>query len=562
MKKSIIRIACVLAAMGVPAFPAVAQSIEESLTVEGKYRPDILPADRLAIAPTAVKLKAPQSPLEYDRRGVVTDFAPDALSMPATGWQSVHALDASKGYLDFRLGSWLNSSLSAGYRVMDTDVTSLDVRLQHNSTSLWQAWKHDEAEHTGPSAARRFRYDETLGADLRQKVGHAGTLQATLQYHLGYFNYYGTTIGDVKDGHIDAPTQTVNDIYAKARWAGRPIGRFSYEAGADVRHFAYRAAYVPATTPDLSLVSGKGERETVFNIGGRVGYTLSAISSLGLGLQYSGVDNYIGGDVARVRLTPAYVAERKGYRLSIGAELALVKTTGTRFRIAPDISFSGKRGLLAFKAAIGGGTHLRTLALLHDADYYANPAFGCNGVAYSPIDASLGFRLNPGGKWTFGVEGIWRTTLDETFVGWYQAYLNGLDTPHSSIGRIHGFSLAVNAGYEFCRYFGLNARGAWQPQHGNSGFLNGFDRPALTLDMSAESHPMEKLGIALAYRLRAKRMLVDGNVSRLDLTADYRVTDRLSVGAEIRNILNRHEEILPCLPMEGLTATAGLQITF
>lgn len=544
--------------------PAIyAQSLDESLTVEGKYKPEYIPADRLPVLPNMMTLSAPQSPMESDRRGVAAAFPPDALPMPATGWRTSKDFDSSRGYVAFRLGSWLNSSLSAGYMPVMTDDTKLGIRLQHNSTSLWQAWKADEEKNI-PAADKRKRYDETLGIDLRQRVAEAGTLSAGVQYHLAYFNYYTTVTDRIEDGHEKAPTQTINDIYAHARWNGSPSGSLDYTVSADVRHFAYRAAYVPVISYLPTLISGKGERETAVNVGGDVKYSLSAKSRLSGELLYSGVINSIGNDVNRFRFAPGYEISGAAYSLRLGVDLAVVGAEKTRFRIAPDIRFSARSGLTAFSAKIGGGTHLRTLAWMHQMDYYSSPLAGCTHAAYSPLDASLALQLNPGGKWTLGLEGTWRTTLDEAYGGLYQSYINGetLYLEPVSARRLHGFSIALNAGYDFCRYFSLKGKGSWQPQHGNTGFLNGFDRPTFTLDIAAQSRPTDRLMIALDYNLRARRELLRGNVSRLDLSAEYRITDRLSAGAELRNLLNRHEEILPALPMEGFNAAAGLQITF
>lgn len=558
----------------VAAIPGVgsAQRITESVTVEGRYTPDIIQADRLALFPATVTLTAPESPMTYDRKGVAAAFAPDALSMPATGWRARKAYDTSKGYLDIRFGSWLNSSISAGYTAIKADDTRLNVYLQHNSTSLWQAWTRDAA--TGyPAADRRFRYDETIGADVSHRILGVGMVTGTLQYHLGYFNYYGTDQGAEEDGRIKAPTQTLNDLHTHVGWKGETYGNFTYSADADVRHFGYRAMYEPSWLTDADpreYIQTKGERETALNVGGYVKYSLSDGSgngsAIGIGIEYSGVVNAIGNDVNRVEATPAYTLTGRNYKLRLGANLAVTGNgVKTRFRIAPDVSFSARKGLTAFSATIGGGTHLRTLAWMHSMDYYANPGYGCYEASYSPLDIRLALQLNPGGRWNVGVEGLWNTTLDESFGGLYQALLNDNESLYGAYpenGRIHGFGLAVNAGYEFCRYLALKGRMSWQPQDGATGILNGFDRPAFTTDLSAESQPTDKLSLRLDYRLRAKRELLPGSLSRLDLSADYRLTDRISVGVELDNILNRHEEFLPGLALEGFNTMGGVQIVF
>ncbi len=124
-----------LAATAAVAGGASAQSLTESVTVEGRYTPEVIPADRLALLPVAIALTAPESPMTYDRKGVMANFRPDALSMPVTGWRARKIDDTSKGYIDLRLGSWLNSSLSAGYAVINDEDTRLNVYLQHNYTS-------------------------------------------------------------------------------------------------------------------------------------------------------------------------------------------------------------------------------------------------------------------------------------------------------------------------------------------------------------------------------------------------------------------------------------------
>lgn len=549
-----------------------AQSLTESVTVEGKYTPEIISADRLALLPATVVLNAPESNMAYDRKGVAAAFSPDALNMPATGWRAKKLFDTSKGYVDLRLGSWLNSSLSAGYVAIRNEDTRLNVYLQHNSTSLWQAWKENK-EMGRPGADKRYRYDETIGADLTHKLSGLGKVDAAVRYHIGYFNYYGTSNGPkIEDGRVKAPTQTLNDVYARVKWTGEGTDRFGYSADADIRHFAYRAAYVPLLTADYprQYAKTKGERETSINVGGNVKYSLSDgsgnKSSVGATIRYSGVINSIGNDVNRAELIPYYSIKGKTYILRIGANLAVVGNgESTRFRVAPDVSFSARKGILAFNAAISGGTHLRTLAWMHTMDYYSNPGAGCYRAAYSPIDAKIAFQVNPGGKWTCGIEGDWRTTLDESFGGLYQALLNDDLAAYGSYpesGKLHGFSIAVNAGYEFCRYFALKGKASWQPQDGSKGVLNGFDRPEFTTDLSAESSPIDKLSLRLDYRLRAKRLLLPGNISRLNLSGEYRITERLSVGAELNNLLNRHEEILPGLPLEGFNAACGIQITF
>lgn len=562
MKRYIHRHIATLAAATTITFTGAAQNLSESVTVEGRYTPEVIQADRLPVAPSVISLKAPESNMTYDRTGVMADFAPDALSMSATGWRATKNYNNSRGYVDVRLGSWLNSSLSAGVNVFRSPDTQANVWLQHNSTSLWKAWNAGDMYYA--DADRRFRYDETIGADFCHHITDIGTISATLQYHLGYFNYYATHHGLAENGHYPAPTQTLNDVAARVAWKGETSQNVSYGAKADVRYFGYRSMYLP-TIIENPMVT-KGERESLVNLEANAAYHPAETAKIGIDVRYSGVFNQIGSNVNRMELLPAYSVAGNLFSVKVGANVAFVNTeTGTRFRAAPDIMLGIRKGITSVSLSLGGGTYLRTMAWRHTMDYYANPSAGCYEAAYSPIDAKVALQFNPGGKWTFGVEGMWRATLDETSGGLYQLMLNGgLQNVATDIvsSRLHGMSIAINAGYEFSRFLRLNGRGTWQPQHGTVGILNGFDRPVFTAALSAESRPVDALTLRLDYNLRARRLLLPGNLSRINLGGAYRITERLSVSAEIDNLLNRHEDLFPGLPTEGLAATAGIQFVF
>ena len=549
-----------------------AQNLEESLTVEGKYTPEVIAADRLSVLPSVMSLTAPASRLGYELEGVAANFSPDALAMPATGWRSTKPSDTSRGYVDLSMGSWLNSRLHAGYAAIRNEDTRLDVYLRHYSTSLWRAWKADPAKGIGEAASRRFRYDETVGADFSHRFAGAGKLSAALHYHYGHFNYYATQckLEDTK-GKRNAPAQDLNDVYGRVKWEKDFSEKLLFTADADFRYFGYRKNFIPqlfssswvSSSIYRSFLADKGCGETVVNVGANTEYAFSRANKIGLGLQYSGVINNPGLDLNRLRFLPGYDYTHGNVSLHVGAELAVANS---RFRIAPDLRFAARDKDVAFSATIGGGTYLRTMAWMHDMDYYSDPSYTCSEATYSPIDARLALQYNPGGRFTFGVEGIWTTLIDQPFGGIYQAYLNGTGgiryNEIYSQDRLHGFSIGVNAGYEFSRYFGVRGNFNWQPQHGATGILNGFDRPAITANVSATSKPLDALTLKLDYNLRAKRQLLSGNISRLNFAADYSINERMTVGLTLDNLLNRHEMLLPDLPTEGFTAAGRLRFTF
>ena len=55
-----------------------------TVEVEGTYKPDIILQDRVNTFPERLRLGNTDSHLDYDMDGVVTDFAPLGVPMPAT----------------------------------------------------------------------------------------------------------------------------------------------------------------------------------------------------------------------------------------------------------------------------------------------------------------------------------------------------------------------------------------------------------------------------------------------------------------------------------------------
>lgn len=125
-------------------------------------------------------------------------------------WDAGRPATPGRGYLELTLGSWLDANLSAGFAPIRKENERLDIRLQHNSTSLWKPFK-TSAQPGSASAAdanaadanssngsgrdalfgqRRFAYQEQIGVDYWRDFRGKGSLGVSAQYHLGYFNYY------------------------------------------------------------------------------------------------------------------------------------------------------------------------------------------------------------------------------------------------------------------------------------------------------------------------------------------------------------------------------------
>lgn len=612
--------------MAAAAMPAAAQ-LHEQISVEGKYVPDVIRIDRINTFPKALKLTLASEPIGYEQGGVAAAFNPSLLMMPATGWKADRYVSSSRGYLELGAGSWLNSTLSAGYRFIDNSTTLFGVRLQHNSTSLW---KPAISERTAD--VKQERYDESIGLYASHVVKDYGRLDAAIDYHAGYFNYYGFAgYAGSEAGSDKAPTQTINDFAMRLDWRSliSPSATLSYHASARVRHFAYRALPLPQL-PAAGATMPKGSRETEAALSGGLRMPWESGSSIGLdanlrvvllsggndtaegmrlpgsGITLPKVDNY-----GMLTLTPYYRFNKGLLDIRLGADVDLAFNAGpdgsrySFFHIAPDVKFALQTGQVGLYLNALGGSELNTLAYLHELDYYGVPAAISSRPSFTPLDAQVGVNMGPFSGFSAGIEARYSSTKNVPLGGWYQSWLNSMTftpvglQPAVAQGsellysfdpdgiNLHGASVAARLSYDHGETFSISAEGTLQPQDGEKGYFNGYDRPKVTAAIKASVKPIEPLRISAGYDFRGKRAiytrsfaelgqggtLIDGDnttlhslplpdITLLNIAASWSFSHDMSVWIQADNLLNRHDEYFPMLPTQGLTVAGGFRIQF
>lgn len=600
------------------ALPAASQ-LHESINVDGRYVPDIIRIDRINAFPKALKSSLATSPLAYESRGIAASFAPSLVTLPATGWRADRVVSDSRGYIEFGVGSWLNSTLSAGYRFIDKPNTLFGIRLQHNSTSLW---KPDMSEYT--SDAKQYRYDEAVGLYFSQVVKDYGTLDASLDYHFGKFNYYGfggyISESSFEPAYVtDVPTQTINDVAMRIDWRARQ-GRSTgivWNATARLRHFAYRNLLIP---PVLTTQSGRdGAKETNLGFEGGLRMPWDNGSSIGLDAKLDlmflsnmdldldmNIDNY-----GLLTLTPYYRFSKGLLDIRLGADLDLAFNAGEKgdrysfLHVAPDVRLGLQTGQVGIYLDVLGGSEPMTLARLHQLDYYGLPTLLTTNPTFSPVDAAFGVNLGPFSGFSLGLKARYKSTKHIPLGGWYTAWLNndyhmipglqpeplagyGMDYDRSRSGiNLHGYSLSGHIGYEYGKVFSIGLEGTYQPQKDKEGFFNGFDRPEVTASAKIGVRPISQLGIGASCEYRGKRRIyartynmvsplttvINGvdymlnhlplpDITLVNLHASWDFTKDFSVWLQADNILNRHDELLPWQPSQGIVIVGGIKWTF
>lgn len=615
MKKSIVSLIVLGAATG-----ATAQGLHENVNVEGIYRPEIVEAHRFNTFPEHKVQRIPVTPLDFDYRATTAAFNPEARALGIIGWRTSRE-ESARGYVDLSLGSWLNSSLSAGYTAVRTADTRLDVSLQHNSTSLWKPFG-DELRQSH----RRYRYDESLATRFCHNFSGIGLLEAQLQYRLGLFNYYSYLPSYTPPLRPEAspftygvgePSQTLNDVAFRTGFTSTGEGAGKWNAALNVRHFGMRALYLPS---GYDLRSSKATRETLLGASGGYDLKWEGGSHIGINatldaLLYSHPEERPGieapDNYGMLTLTPYYSFTRNDFIISIGANIDLSfgapgkdkESHYSFFHISPDVKVDWKAGAMGLYLRLGGGSMLQTLASRFDRFYYTMPALADAQPMYTPLDARLGLQFGPFSGFSAGFEAAFRTSRHVAYQGWYPALLDngtsayGFNIPSdatplyslASSGRnLHGWKASINAAWEGSAVR-IEARGSYMPQNSSTGWTDGLDRARWELYAALRIKPLKPLAITLDYDYRGVRSLdlpwrrntsggnditiIDGkrygdtqvrlpDLCMLGADATWSFSDKLSIGVRGGNLLNQRNDFLPCLPMQGIDIQGHLTFKF
>lgn len=597
MKK--IFIISVIATASLPSYAQLAGSV----SVEGDYQPIIIETERYSTFPSWYKFETPPAKVDYALEGVVTDFGNTLLSMGVTGRQTGIPKYGPKGFLDFSLGSYLNSRLHAGYSILRDSVNTLDADLKFHSSTLFKA---PGTNGFTPMNRKRF-YEGGLGLRYSRLIGREGLLTARVNYNPQYFNYYGTSVAtDLLPASVNcikAPTQTANRVEAAVGFSSSVSPIRGWHAAAEATHLGYRSFYSPWNGSEFEHT--KGDRETLLHIDG--GYVFPTGDYSGIGVDAKGdflfySKGYATGHTDRnygiISLIPSFRHEKDNLLITAGIDLAMTyNAMGSEpgkhfgaFHAAPDVAirFGTLRGVGLFLEATGG-VNSAGLIRRQNFDPYQMPAVMSTIPVYTPIDLTFGLNAGPFAGFTGGVALRYVVARHVPMGGWYQYYLGApaykdfeldrqlLTDPYTSSTNLSGFSVTLDLRYEYGSLFDIAFEGTYTPQSGSDGIFNGFDRPRWVLGAKAGVNPLKRLRVEIGYDYRGVRncYAFRQGAGEPELTP-YRLPDLCDLNAKITwqllnnldiyvagsNLLCKKTELLPGLISEGIYVAGGLFLTF
>lgn len=550
--------------------------LEENINVEGTYIPDFIAPDKFNILPQPLDITIPVPEVSYDLNTAVADFRPTLFSLPA--WRE-RPRPAFPRYVSLTMGSRLDAGLQAGYRFIRDKRTNLSAHLGHLSTSLFRTTLPDRER-----SRRRFSYDESLGLDFSRDFGKFGTVSASAEYRLRYINYYTLA---------EAPTQTVNDVSVSAGWTASGQNTWRPRAGIGFRHFAYRDFPFPSFAPEsqtmentTAVIGVPGRESSVCVEGGFSHHAGPGVIDVEADINTIFL-NTKGLDYGLLRINPSYSFRTLGIDIRAGFRIAATVNAGLKgdrfpaVTIAPDVRFSASRNGVSGWLEIEGGTRLQTLASESALMDWGLPGVLNTSPLHSPLSTSLGMSVIPRDGLEFRIQADYRILKHLQLKGFYPLMLTfdgeeavNLMSLNTKTSRIHGVRIKADIRWNPNRWFDGKLNAAWQPQDGTTGWDDGIDRPEWVFGAEASTNPYRSLKIGVSYAYRGTRglWLRDDygkltrfrmpDVSLLGASASYTFRDRLTVGIDAVNLLNRHTPTQPGLPEEGFTLLGRAQLLF
>lgn len=595
----------ILAGLILSSASVASAQLTGNVSVEGEYAPIVIETERLNSYPKTYRFELPAANVEYDFTGIVTDFKPSLLSMGVTGRLTDWPWRKRNGFVDFRMGSWLDTRLDAGWAIRSDTRQSLNASLQFNSSSLYRMSGVPES-FTLPS--HKKLYDGQIGLQYYRLFNREGILKAEFDYRLAYFNYYGTTVPhQLAPSGITVPTQTMNRINAGISYKSTPSQISGWHAEAGVSYLGYRRLYGPVMTGEKM----RGDKETHINAEGGYNFNFGDINAIAVDaggdfLFYSKPQDVIASmgvtsksrNYGIVSLKPSYRLAKDNLSLLAGVDLTVgydamgYEPDDAKFYISPDIKFEYN-----FPSGVGlslsatGGVTPTTLAMREKFDRYQMPYILWTKPIYSPVDARMGVNIGPfsGFSSSFGFR--YAIARNTPVGGWYQQllgsfpstgdrFMNYITTPNRQAVNLSGFSVDLGVKYCFGNLVEAEFKGSYTPQSAEDGIFNGFDRPRWTLSAKAGANPIKKLNIELGYDYRGVRncyawgpQLYPGieppleayrlpDITDLNAKVTYSLLDNLDIYCKGENLLNRRVDLLPGLQSEGILIQGGIYWEF
>lgn len=563
----------------------MSQGLHNEITVEHDVIPEQRDAVRLGFLPRISLNPVQKSTLQYSRAGITTQVPPgfDILD-PAAYGDTVYT-SPWKGYVRAGIFPFMfNSSVSAGYRVIDNEKTHFGAWLQYDGTNYQRSYgKFQWADPVMmPDKKTSIKHNTiTLGGALLQKTGKASRFE--LDFGYTYANYNRPAV---------ASYEAFNPVEITRDFIGQGLNRFNVDAGwrAEVKNinFGIKAGLSRFAFTDASIISSarqnqwKGEADASVALDDKSKVKI-AIDFSYLQNSQNAVENTFpsqdiatdiplieatpGADTWLLRLKPSYILTTDKTVFDAGVKIDFTHNAGKGLHIAPDVRFSiNPKGIAGITLYAGGGEMQNSLAFVYDRITPYIPTYFTYSNAHLPITFGADLRFGPVAGFYASVYGQYAKANDWLMPSLSDDYNFRLLEPVNMSGLMVGAKL----GYRYGKIAEAKASVEFSPRKfPTRGYYLWFDRAKMVVSGSLIITPISPLDITVDYTLRTGRVVASGdgfvdigNMSDLDIGVTWRFNDRFSAFLRGENLLNGNYLQLGFVPSQGLNGLIGIAYKF
>ena len=596
------------------------KGLNQQITLEREFDPVKKEVIKKTVLPKEIKKSSKQAVApQFSDWTAPAQLEVEIPTMQPYGYRTLHNYSNQHGYLDLGMGTYFNTLVSAGYRVIDKEDEHLGVWLQHNSTWLG---KNTSKLIEQPSNRQKQRYNDNLLGAGWSKEFSKGTLDLDGRLHFDSFNFYGGFNDYLKNNKT---------AFAEARVDGKWQSKYEINEGDSIDYEA--KATIDYAGYDKSHLEGiSGAKEFWLNASIEGEYNLEKIGDVGL---------LFGGDIVNLRrhdvltnaasdktygmltLNPYYKYSNDIFSAKAGAIINFSFNDGTAVRIAPDVDLNFKiyKGVNLFVQATGG-KEINHLGDMHNDYRYNDPLAGYSNT-YVPFDGRIGVNVGPfvgfmGKVYVgYGFEtGCLDAVLPAANAGVYKEVLDqqnpipdGPNSPYYDANqfaatiykmtKFKGVYVGAELAYKYRSLAEAKAQFMYAPQTDEeyvdgmrySGYALGNDGPSTLFNFDVTVWPIKPLMVTAGLSCRLNRFVMtrqwvsepgtideDGTILEpgkfdidwLDLNdvvdlhvgARYTFSHVFSVWAQASNILCKQWDIMPGMGAQKIGLMGGISLNF
>lgn len=596
-----IKIIAGLAAMLLPGLAMTAQNLNPTVEVTNIYQRNMVvekPLQTMAV---------PDSLLRFD-----LDFDYSVFDNPYKG-----AYEFQPYRVDMRpqAGEWTGRKFylraGAGYALKPTvDVVWSPVNKNRFKLDMYASHKSYFGNYRNISAARKTEDDTRLrlvsenqsrvddfsldkkhfGYDSHTKAGVNGKVdfdKLGLFFDLGYVGIH--TKDTVARGGYNAV-----DFLAGIKANIHKDSKFYYDAAV-----GYRFAADGTIDKAKSDIYTDGLRMNDFTFKGNFGPIMNTGSEflLGAELALSGYSGLFTSQIGYFSLTPKYLLDKGRWHMSLGIKLSTRFGSDEEFEgfamnqsksqiVYPNVNVSfdviRESMNLYFKAT--GGDNVNAYSSLKEGNHFLNPLWGRTMAplmnnSVEKFNLALGLRGNISSAFRYDVSGglaSWKNGLIDV------VYLNNWSSSESPVGLIPGVRYAgydnfyVNAAFVLdTRSFVLDGKFSYNHSDMWKKRRTGFEAAPFSAFVRGRYNWNNRIYVGgyVDFASNRKGCAVDlmndeyrvemeiPEYVNIGLSAEYVVSRKISVWAQVDNLLNMTVQRVPLYPDSGISGTVGVAIS-